>query len=363
MLGNIHGRVALLLVLAACPNIVSQDAHTGADGKEAGAKSIPLIDNEGKDHGIVTYPGGDRVDWKLIELPENKSGTVNLTLSWKPPRPGLQLAFDVFDQSNTEVKQEKKANKRRNKSHSSTASIENAKGKYFVRVYAVDRGDAGAYKLTVDFKEFIPEPPFDWDKLVVANPPKLAEIPEPVGECAPFDPKNKACADQCPDDATPDWKGCKGQPPKPEKCPATPDASIKACWPTMECPAIPDENIKKCTLDHWVDCDRKNASNPTNVRNPKCRLPIHDVTGRIVTNTVNASDITVHVGAGSDQFITKDWNAVVVTNDGKVVPGAKVTILHVNAKDIEATVSGLTPDKLAQNGHIRFSEPPKPTKP
>src|SRR5262245_64195004 len=86
---------ALLLTVAACPKMVPQDEHTGADGKPKGAKKIALENGEGKGRGIVTYPGGDRVDWKLIELPKDKTGTLTLKLSWTPPRPGLDLSFAV----------------------------------------------------------------------------------------------------------------------------------------------------------------------------------------------------------------------------------------------------------------------------
>src|SRR5262245_2967679 len=100
MLGkSVGGRACLvgLLVIAACWQDVAQDGATGNDGKLKGAKEMKLENGEAKAKGIVTYPGGDRIDWKLIELPAGKRGTLDLKLQWVPPRPGLQLAFDVFD--------------------------------------------------------------------------------------------------------------------------------------------------------------------------------------------------------------------------------------------------------------------------
>ena len=35
-------------------------------------------------------------DQHFTELPEKKQGQLDLKLEWKPPRPGLQLAFDVI---------------------------------------------------------------------------------------------------------------------------------------------------------------------------------------------------------------------------------------------------------------------------
>ena len=71
------GRVVPLIAcvwLAGCAHNVGQDDHTGADGKEKGAKTITLENGEGKAKGIVTYPGGDRVDWKLRRAARSKRG-------------------------------------------------------------------------------------------------------------------------------------------------------------------------------------------------------------------------------------------------------------------------------------------------
>ena len=112
MLGNSPGfrRRALVLSLLliglaslSCARTIKQDAHTGKDGKYKGAKTITLEGNAAEVSGIVTYPGGDRVDWRVIELPADKSGKLDLELSWRPPRPGLDLAFDVYDQYGTKI--------------------------------------------------------------------------------------------------------------------------------------------------------------------------------------------------------------------------------------------------------------------
>jgi len=180
MLGKSVGsrRIALALVLgaAACAHNVGQDSKSGSDGKVKGAKTLLMEDGEAKASGIVTYPGGDRIDWKLIELPEKAKGTLDLRLSWTPPRPGLQLAFDVFDEWSSPVGETKKSRKR-SRSRSKSMKIDNAKGKYFVRVYAVGRGDAGKYKLTAEFKEAVAGIQFDPLKLEIPEPPKLAAVP------------------------------------------------------------------------------------------------------------------------------------------------------------------------------------------
>ena len=72
--------VAACFVLSACAKNVPQDSRTGEDGRNKGAQEMKLENNEAKARGIVTYPGGDRVDWKVLELPKDKVGTLGLRL-------------------------------------------------------------------------------------------------------------------------------------------------------------------------------------------------------------------------------------------------------------------------------------------
>src|SRR5205823_4628578 len=137
------------------------------------------------------------------ELDKDKRGQLDVDLKWTTPRPGLKLNFDVFDQWNVQLASGKRTGK-----HARTASIFGAKGKYFIRVYAVGRGDAGAYKLALDFKEQLHSGDGGWFAVEVPDPPKLAAVPpsdvgcnESAGDT--FDPKNPKCFDVCPTTATP----------------------------------------------------------------------------------------------------------------------------------------------------------------
>src|SRR4051812_17523797 len=103
MLWKSAGGGLVALFALSCANMGSQDQATGPDGKTKGAKEIALDNNAGKAAGIVTYPGGDRVDWKLVTLPEKKLGVLDVKLTWKPPRKGLQLGVDVFDEWGTQL--------------------------------------------------------------------------------------------------------------------------------------------------------------------------------------------------------------------------------------------------------------------
>lgn len=115
---------SLLWVIAvcACANNVPQDRSTGPDGTIKGAKEIALEEGTGKQQGIVTYPGGDRIDWKKITLPEKATGKLELTMSYTTPRPDLKATFDVFDQWKHPLK-ETASGKGRNKSLSDRKSV------------------------------------------------------------------------------------------------------------------------------------------------------------------------------------------------------------------------------------------------
>jgi hypothetical protein len=187
----------------ACANNVSQSANTGPDGFQKGAKVIKIESDEVKERGIVTYPGGDRVDWKLIELPAGKKGRLDLAMTWTTPRPGLQLAFDVFDEWNTPIVA---AAKGQGRGRVREASVDPARGKYFVRIYAPKRGDAGTYTFTAAFHEQeVRKPP---PQIEIPDPPKLADVPIQYPPCDNFDRQNPNCDGACPPDAPPNWKGC-----------------------------------------------------------------------------------------------------------------------------------------------------------
>ncbi|MFN0246335.1 MAG: hypothetical protein ACKV2T_05475 [Kofleriaceae bacterium] len=359
MLGKLVGRparaVAFLGVaslLASCAHNVAQDKSSGEDAKIKGAKELVLENGEAKGKGIVTYPGGDRVDWKKIELPENQKGTLDIKLAWTTPRPNLQLAFDVFDAWNTPIISSSKSNKKRSRGRTKSASIEKAKGTYFIRVYAVNRGDAGAYKLTVEFKEQAANTGVDWAKVEIAEPPRLAEVPPPLVPCDPlaFDPKNLACQSVCPDvGAPPGWPACK------DKCPAAaPDINNPACQKSMPCPNPPDRRVASCKKSMWPKCNLA-AKDPMN---PNCDDAKADpVTARVLRQETQGQDIIITVGAGSNSGVEKSWRAQVLRGDsGEPLGGGDVAIIRV---DKQATVGRvrLTADQIKQNDKVKLSPP------
>ena len=168
-----------------CVKNVPQHSHSGKDYRRKGAKKIKLDeDGEGRAKGIVTYPGGDRVDWKQFETPEGMGdGELKIKLRWKPPRRGLDLAFNVYDQYFHRVARAKPSKKRR---RSKSVTIDHAvPGKYYIQIYAPRRIDAGAYRVSVQYEELPATVEVKMDPSQIPDPPKLAGVPEPVEE----DPK------------------------------------------------------------------------------------------------------------------------------------------------------------------------------
>jgi hypothetical protein len=355
MFGNLVGPrgclAGLVLLALSCAHNVPQDSATGSDGKEKGAKPVTLENGEGRASGIVTYPGGDRADWKLIELPDKKKGTLDLKLSWTPPRPGLQLAFDVFDEWNQPLVQSKKTSKKRSQSRIRTATLDDAKGKYFVRIYAVGRGDAGKYRLTVDFKEAPVGPIVDPSKLDIPDPPKLAAVPDPIQQCDEFafDPKIPDCKNVCPKTgAPPGWPACANI------CPTPPDVNVKACWDSMDCPSPPDRRVRKCTKDKFPPC--RDLSNP-DPANPRCEEKRPPVLGRIIQNNVSGSDVIITIGAGTNSGVQKNWGANVLRGDSdQPLAGGEVTVIRVD-KAVTVGKVHLTTDQIAANPRVRLSAP------
>jgi hypothetical protein len=257
--------LALIATAAACAHNVRQDKATGEDGVIAGAEPIKLVDNRGSARGIVTYPGGDRIDWKVVELPADATGTLVLTLGWTTPRPKLELSFEVFDQFNRKLDAPTGAAKSRVRS----IAIPDARGKYHVRIFAVRRRDAGRYQFDVELNPKLDGEP-DWSTVGIAKPPPLPTLPTVVVatpcDLKNFDADNPSCLNKCPAKAGPDLQqhpGCK------HRCLVVPaDPSIPACAAATKCNrGALDRRVPDCLQYFPKPCP--NPANP-DPNNPNC---------------------------------------------------------------------------------------------
>jgi len=328
VLGNRAGLVALVISGWSCAHRIDQDAASGRDGDVMGAKVIKLQNGQGTSSGIVTYPGGDRVDWKQIELPVDQRGTLELRLSWTPPRPGLRLAFDVFDDGGhaiaTSVPVETWRNKPRDvEVHS--ASIANAQRSYYVRVYAVRRGDAGTYRLAVEFTakhdaaEHV-EPAWIPDPVRLPPAPDPRSLPPPPAPAPPPPPVRVSSL--------------------PGSCPTPPSVNVPACWATMPCPNPPNRLIRRCRA----------------VAVP-APAPPAPVIGRVIAKTAVGNWVVVVITVGTNAGIQRGWTASLLRGDtGEPVVGGEIEVIRVD-KSLTVGKIYLPVDQLNANDRVRLSPP------
>ena len=336
----------LTTTLVGCAKNVKQDAKTGADGKVKGAKAITLEANEGEASGIVTYPGGDRVDWKLVELPEGKRGKLEVSLSWRPPRPGLDLAFDVYDDYGQKVgfvkpKKAGAAKKSKKKRGKKSTTIENVQGKYYVAIYASNRGDAGKYKLSVKFVEEVAEvvEVFDMTTVDVPEPPKLAAVYLPCDINA-IDPSNPDCKGKHPpcDENKPDKNNpnCTGKHPP--------------CDPNAKDPTNPN------CLALYPECDL-NAIDKTN---PKCagkrKPPPPAIDGKIQDVSESDQGSIITIDKGTKAQVDRGWTGYITTSNGKKVDKGDFTVYRVTERQCFAKVK-LSRDALQNYKNVKLVPP------
>jgi hypothetical protein len=327
--------IVACVVLGACVNNVPQDRATGPDGTVGGARPVPLEAGagggaaSGKASGIVTYPGGDRIDWKQIELPVDKQGELALKVSWRTPRPGLQVNFDVFDKDHRPVLVKNTRLKRARETR-----IVAAKGTYFVRIFAPRRGDAGAYELLASFQPDDADKKVDWPQVPVPDPPKLADIPAgPIAAvpCSSHDAKNPECAKVCAWDAPPNWPECVKQ------------AQNKPA------PVVP------CTIHDPTNpsCTKVCASNAPPAW-PACLKP---TTKRMVNIAVIGGEIEITIPVGAKQGVNASWRGRVLT--GQTAAPLANGAIRITRVDVDKTIARvkLTVDQATQNPYVELLPP------
>lgn len=324
-----------------------QDLATGVDGRIKGAKPITLDNGEARVRGIVTYPGGDRTDWKKLELPKDSAGTLSLKLSWTTPRPGLVLGVDVFDEYGRQVVSEKARKKKARLTFrgSRTAAVANAKGTYLIRVYAPFRGDAGAYTLKLSYSTETTGP-VDPD-LPIPDPPRLPAVPIPAAPCTNENYKtNPECKRWCPDPVDTSWKGCAG------KCNlAAPDINIASCRKVMPCPEPPDSRVRDCKGK--VPVCAEGAPPSTTCLPPP---PAKPVKATIVLVSQKGSRVEIKMDRGQDYKVDKGWSGKLLDSRGRAVPESDFVVTKVSKRESWGMVD-LTTDQVNAARKVLLSPP------
>jgi hypothetical protein len=345
------------VALVGCARYVKQDEATGPDGVAAGAVPIALEEEEradpkaattyrGQAQDVVSYPGGDRIDWKVIELPAKQLGTLELRLTWTSPRTGLRLAFEVFDAKANRVAAESGRAGR-----SREATIEGAAGTYFVRVYAQRRADAGTYKLVAEFKPAAPKQ--DPRAIEVPLPPPLPAIPIP--RCPRFDESNPECQRVCDKAAPSGWRGCppchkfsRSNPDCQDACPPDAPRSHQACKDLRPpCEAF-DRADPKCL-------DRCPKDAPANW--PAC-VKARPIVAEIKGTWIEGDEIVVLLKLDPKHPVTADWTAELLAGQkDRPLAGGRGKIISANGPSVKVRFK-VTKTTADDNPRVRLSPPP-----
>lgn len=304
--GGLLGLVALAILSIAntsCLRNVAQDGSSGKDSRYKGAKQIELQEGEGRAKGIVTYPGGDRVDWKYFEVPEGKKGVVRVRVKHRPPRPGLDVAFDVYDQYFHRVGRAKPSKRGKRSKKVTVKDVE--PGKYYIQIYAPRRMDAGSYRVRVQFKERKEVAQVDLSAMAaqIPEPPTLPAVPEPVV----VDPEEQKRIEE-------------------------EEAAKKA-----------EEDAKK------AEEDARKAEEEANKPKP--------VTARIVNAQLSSGGaVIITLNAGKDQGVERGWTGNVLRGgkDGAPLDGGDFKVIKVTSREAVGKVK-LSMDQVKANKWVLLS--------
>lgn len=341
---------AALVLLAACSKQVPQDADTGDDGDWKGAEELALEGGIATAEDQVSYPAGDRIDWHVLALGARR-GTVTVELAWEAPRPGLDLAFQIWTEHGGRVAETasgtpRSARERKKSRRDKRLSVTDATGNVWVRVYASRRPDAGRYELTVTFQEERVLRGDDLEDVLrnaqVPYPPALPAVYPPCNE-AKIDPENPDCLGKVPD--------C--DPARPvdtnPKCRAACDtgglpadsAFCKAVLP----PVCPDRGEPRCPAEPPPPPEPivAQAKNRTEVQG-----------GTEVLVILDAEKVP---GAA---LIDRSWTVELANKKGAPVAKSAGRVHKVEPVGRQIKVTAFvpkTPDQVLAAGYLRFAPP------
>jgi hypothetical protein len=332
--------LAAFSLLAGCVSNIKQDAHSGPDGRAKGASIIKLDDDgEGSSKGIVTYPGGDRVDWKVFEI--QKPGDVEIALKWVSPRPNLDLSMNILDDTFHVVKRLAPADGSKQRKSAELPKLQ--PGKYYVQVYASTRGDAGEYEVDVKWTEARATVAPIVNAEPIPNPPRLPAVPGVVA-------------------AKDGGGGGNGIPEGQPGSKSNPCQTGQACPPNaffinMLCPEAGG-------MPQGTPCPPKPVINPACPEAgpllPETPCPQKARAAKIIERQISGSETVVTLDKGSQQGIGKGWTGIVyVGKTGtKLLKGSEFTIFKVTEDESYGKIR-LPIDTLGENFRVELKSPPQ----
>lgn len=178
--------VPLLAGLAGCPEpqrpkTFDPDGKSGPDAARANALRLPL-DTPVTD--FVSFRKGDRTDWKFIEVPPARRGSLGVKLRWDDTQSELMMA--VFDGLGVEVIQGTPTDGQRK---TVEWSIDPEQPRYYVRVTAPLDGYESSYSLLAKWTDTPAASTTTTTTTTTATttvtPPPVTPEPEPEPEAKP----------------------------------------------------------------------------------------------------------------------------------------------------------------------------------
>ncbi|HKA90479.1 MAG TPA: PPC domain-containing protein [Haliangiales bacterium] len=326
--------VLLVLLAAACGAALNQDSKTGEDGRADGADEVKVGDDgEASVKDSVSYPEGDRVDWKYFEIKTPKD--INISLRWTPPRDGLDLAFNVLDEGyNIVVRAQPAAGsgKRRKEVDVKAASP----GRYYVMIYAPERTDAGEYTLDISVRDV---PKVAVVGPAIPDPPRLPMLPQ---ACPPGTPPDK-----CPSGST----------QAPPCAPNAPPGSACVCPPANTPPPCPPPPPPCPPMaPGGTQCVCADGKSP-----PPCAIPDVIVFAAITEVTVSGQGLNITLNRGSKDKVAKGCTGVVFRGPTgtKELPNSAFSISDVTERESRGTIPKMSLDELGTNRRAKLTCPQK----
>jgi hypothetical protein len=285
-------RFPTLLAVAAC-------VPAAAPSPTTHARPIELVSNHGEATGKVAGSG-----WRWIETPDGQSGSLDLWLRWQPPRPGVDVAFDVLDQWHQPIVTGATVHARDAQQRVQPGvTIDDASGRYFVRVYSPDgAADAGTYQLTARFR------------------------PAAVAQAAPA-------------------------PPAPEVAPQPPVA------PPVRRPPTPTPTPTPTPIPTPIPSPIPSPiPTPSPSPSPSAH-PADPIVARAIDVAIVGGLVRATVPIRNDVQVTAAWRAFVLAGDSdRPLPGGTATIVRIAHKFVVISTR-LTLDELSANPRVKLVPP------
>ena len=253
---------------------------------------------------------------------------------WRPPRPGLDLAFDLYDQYYHRIARARPSPDA--SKHSKKVTVKDADGgKYYVMVYAPRRTDAGTYRLMIQFE------PGGGDKVAAADsgptdvpdPPTLPAVPEA--------PDGSGVAGAGGAGGAGGTGGGGG------------GAGGMSGGGGGGAGGMSGGGGSGAGGASGGGVGGGGGAGQSGTNLPP---PAKPVKGRVVKYVVGSRGLTITIDRGKNAGVAPGWKGQVMSSSGQLVQGGEFTVTKVTSAEAVGKVS-LSVNKIRSNQHVLLSPP------